>query len=442
MKITVIGTGYVGLVSGACLAELGHEVCCTDCNLAKISLLLKGELPFYEPRLKALIKKNYSVRLNFSVKTIQAIQWADIVICAVGTPSSQRGEVDLGGVFAVGELFGKSIKKYTLFINKSTVPVGTGEKLRSLISDELQKRRDISKKDGFHFEVVSNPEFLSEGSAVKDFLEPARIVVGCESDRALKMVKKLYQTLIKRKFTFLVTDLRSAELIKYAANAFLATKISFINEIANFCEKKGANIHSIARGIGLDPRIGLDFLQAGIGYGGSCLPKDVRALLASGKKENYHFRLLKAVDEVNKNQPTLIITKLETLYPRLKNKKIAIWGLSFKPNTDDVREAPSLKIITKLLEKGAKIKAFDPIAMPSAKRQFNITRNLKYAANKYAAIEGADALVLLTEWPEFKKADLKKIKKKLKKAVVIDARNVYNRQKVEQAGLKYYGVGA
>ena len=427
MKIIIIGTGYVGLVSGACLAEIGHEVICVDLDCAKIENLKKGIIPFYEPGLDKLVKNNVkNKKLFFETDLAEALPQGEVIFITVGTPALKNGEADLSYVKKVAEDIGKNLKKYAVVVVKSTVPPQTCRKIKNLISKYY---------DG-QFDIVSNPEFLREGSAVEDFMKTDRIIIGAESEKAKKIMKKIYQPLNTLIF---ITKLESSEMIKYASNAFLATKISFINEIANVCEKIGANVDEISKGMGLDPRIGKEFLRAGIGYGGSCFPKDVRALRHSAGVNGYNFCLLKSVIEVNNNQRKLIVRKTEKILGGLKNKIIGVWGLAFKANTDDIRESASLEIIKIFLRKGAKIKVYDPIAMVNAKKE--LAEKVIFCEDFYEVTNKSDLLFIATEWDEFKKADLLRVKKLLKEPKIIDGRNMFNLSEMKEAGFDYWSVG-
>ncbi len=428
MNICIVGSGYVGLTTGACFAELGNKVICVDNNKQKIDLLEKGQIPFYEPGLLSLVKKNSKKkRLFFSTQIDTAVKKSEIVFIAVGTPPKTNGEADLSFVENVAKEIARSIKKYTVVVEKSTVPVETGEMVVRTI-ESIGVKREL-------FDVVSNPEFLREGSAIKDFLYPDRIVVGTDSQKARKVMKKLY-TKIKAPLIF--TDIRSAEIIKHAANSFLATKISFINALSRVCELSSANVDEVALGIGLDKRIGKSFLNAGIGYGGSCFPKDVSAFIKITGKKGYDFKLLKEVENINNNQIDFFNEKIKSALLNIKGKSIAVLGLSFKPNTDDMREAPSIKIIDYLLSEGANIKAFDPKAMENAKKLFP---QIEYTKTSLDATKGADAAVFLTEWDEFKKIDLNKLKKSLKSQIILDGRNIFHAQKMRELGFNYHSVG-
>lgn len=434
MKLAFIGTGYVGLVTGTCMAELGHTVICADIDEKKIAKLKKGIMPIYELGLEELVEKNVKEeRLSFTASIGQAIREADVVFSAVGTPEDkQTGKADLRHVFSVAETFGKNLNGYKVLVNKSTVPVGTADKTRDIVSH-------ASKGTG-EFDVVSNPEFLREGAAIKDFLNPDRVVIGVSSDRAKALMEKIYRPIARTGRPVVMTDVRSAELIKYAANAFLATKITFINEIANFCEKSGANVKEVARGMGLDSRIGSRFLYAGIGYGGSCFPKDVQALMQTGKEYGSAFRIIEAADKVNDMQKLRPIAFLKQHFKTLKGKTIAIWGLSFKPRTDDVRESPALYIIAALLKAGAKVRAFDPVAIESFKMMFPDKR-VRYAENAYDAVEKADALLIMTEWDEFRTAEYPELAARMKERVIVDGRNIFERREAEAEGFTYFGIG-
>lgn len=422
MKITIFGTGYVGLVTGTCFAELGNEILCIDKDSSKIEKLKKGISTIYELGLVELLKRNIKEnRLKFSTNAKEGINFGDIIFSAVGTPPDKNHKADLTFVKQIAKTFGKYINDYKILVNKSTVPVGTADICEKIIKEELKKRRENIK-----FDLVSNPEFLREGTAIKDTMNPDRIIIGTKSKKAEKIMRNLYNPIVRTGKPLIITDIKSSEVIKYAANSFLATKISFINEIANFCEKAGGNIQEIAKGIGLDDRIGPRFLHAGIGYGGGCLPKDIKALIKSGEEHGYEFKIIKAVEEVNERQTDLIIKKIKKQIPNLKGKTIAIWGLAFKPKTDDIREAPALKIITKLLKEGAKIRAFDPVAMPNTKKIFP---KIYYAKNSHDAVKGADCLIVATEWDEFRSTAIEKIKKMMTSGTIIDGRNIYKTNK-------------
>ena len=441
MRITIFGTGYVGLVQGACMADLGHDVLCIDIDKEKIKKLNKGKVPFYEPGLSDLIKRNTKQgRLKFSLDAAEGIEFAQTIFIAVGTPQAPNGQADLSAVFTVAKVIGKNMKEYKVIVNKSTVPPLTAQKVREVVQKNL--------KEGIKFSVVSNPEFLREGSAVKDFLIPDRIVIGIEkgdtstslstNEKAKKIMLKMYDALARADKPIMFTDTTTSETIKYAANAMLASKISFVNELSHYAEKTGANIKEIARGIGLDNRIGPRFLQAGCGYGGACFPKDIQALIYEMKENNIDCEIMEAIESVNSRQKQSIIQKVNQLLPDLKDKTIGIWGLSFKPNTDDIREAPSKIIIKDLLEQGAKIKAFDPEAMKNAKKEI---KNIKYCKTPHDVTEDIDLLILVTEWNVFKEIDMKKVKEAMKAANLIDCRNVYNPQEIKDLGFNYISIG-
>lgn len=434
MKLAFIGTGYVGLVTGTCMAELGHTVVCADVDKKKIAKLKKGVMPIYELGLEDLVEKNVKEgRLSFTTSIDAAMRKADVVFSAVGTPEDKKtGKADLRYVYAVAEMFGKNLNGYKILVNKSTVPVGTADKCRDVILH-------ASKNNG-DFDVVSNPEFLREGAAIKDFLNPDRVVVGVASERAKEVMEKIYRPIARAGRPVIVTDIRSAELIKYASNAFLATKITFINEIANFCEKVGANVKDVARGMGADSRIGSRFLYAGIGYGGSCFPKDVQALIETGKEYKHDFRIIQAADGVNDLQKLRPVEFLKKHFKNLKGKTIAVWGLSFKPRTDDVREAPAIYVIDALFKAGAKVRAFDPVAAENFKITFPDKR-VKYAKHAYDATKGAHALLVMTEWDEFRTAEYPELAARMRERVIIDGRNIFDRNEAEKEGFTYFGIG-
>lgn len=428
MKITVVGTGYVGLVSGVCFADLGNQVTCVDKDLRKIAMLKRGEVPIYEPGLKELIQKNTEQeRLHFTDNLSVSMQDAEIIIIAVGTPQAPSGEADLRYVEQAAKEIALAMNGYKIIMTKSTVPVGTNERIK----------QTISELSCHPFDVVSVPEFLREGTAVHDTMHPDRIVIGADNKRAAEIIVKLHEPLTDRIF---VTDIRSAEMIKYASNAFLATKISFINEIANICEKVGADVTLVAKGMGMDHRIGPAFLRAGIGYGGSCFPKDTKALIQIAGNVKYDFKLLRSVVEVNQMQRYFVIDKLIESLGTLHNKTIGIWGLAFKPNTDDIREAPSLDIVSALLRSGAKVKVYDPIAMPAFQQRFPDAA-ITYCGGPREAAEGCDALCLLTEWEEFRHQDLARIQHMMRTPILIDGRNVYSASDIEHTDFTYYSVG-
>lgn len=430
-----MGTGYVGLVTGTCLAELGNNVTCVDIDESKISKLKKGHIPIYEPGLTELTIRNFKEgRLKFTTDAKKAIQDGEVIFSAVGTPPDKDHKADLTAVKKVAETFGKSLNGYKIFVNKSTVPVGTSEMVHEIIVKE--------SKNKYKFDVVDNPEFLREGTAVKDFMNPDRIVVGIRKDahKAKEMMEKLYSPLVRAGRPLMFTDIHSAEIIKYASNSFLATKISFINEVANFCELVGADVKEVAKGMGLDDRIGSRFLHAGIGYGGSCFPKDVKAFIKTGEEKGYEFQILNAVENVNYAQKMKILQKLTKAIPNLQDKIIAIWGLAFKPKTDDMREAPSINIINGILDAGGKINAFDPVAVENAKKLFK-KDTVNFCETSYKAVKGADALLILTEWDEFRSADLRKVKELMRGNLICDGRNIYNPEEIKKMGFKYCSIG-
>lgn len=429
MDIAIVGTGYVGLVLGASLANLGNYVICVDINKKKIDTLKNGEIPIFEPGLQELVEINMrSNRLKFSTDINHAIKSSKIIFLAVGTPPNKFHEADLSAVKAVSETIANNINGYKIIVTKSTVPVGTAETIKKIIS---------SKYNG-EFDVASNPEFLREGKAIRDFNVPDRIVIGVESNKAKKVLYELYKPLERISSPIMITTLKSAELIKYASNAFLATKISFINEISRLCEVVGADVKEVSKGVGLDKRIGSKFLQAGLGYGGSCFPKDIKALIATGKEYHIDLKIIEATEKVNQKQRLSIIEKLENILGTLKNKKIAIWGLAFKPGTDDIREAVSIYIIKKLLGEEANISAYDPVSMKNCKK---IVSNIYYANDPYEATKDADALLLLTEWDQFRSPDFEKLKTLMKGHNLIDGRNIYDPEYVKSRGFKYVGIG-
>ena len=436
MKITLVGTGYVGLVSGTCLAETGINVECVDTDSRKIENLNRGIIPIYEPGLAPMIKRNVDAgRLNFSTNLKDSVKESQAVLIAVGTPPDEDGSADLKYVLAVAEDIGRYMTDYLLVITKSTVPIGTAEKVRNKIKEALAERGA-----NIEFDVASNPEFLKEGDAVNDCMKPDRIIVGADSDRAFRIIEKLYKPFVLNGHPVIYMDIPSAEMTKYAANAILATKISFINDIANLCEKVGADINMVRRGIGSDSRIGNKFIYAGLGYGGSCFPKDVKAIIKTASEYDYDLKVMKAVDEVNERQKESIYHKLLNHFDNnIKGRKIGIWGLSFKPNTDDMREAPSLTLIQRFLENGAEVTAYDPAAMEEARRRLG--DKITYSEDSYGALVDADALVLVTEWNEFRNPNWTVINKLMKTKVVFDGRNIYEREILEQSGFKYYGIG-
>lgn len=431
MKISVIGTGYVGLVVGTCFAETGNDVICVDIDEKKIKMLRKGDSPIYEPGLEELLKKNiHEKRLTFTTDIQDAIEKAEVIFLSLPTPPTENGSADLRHVIAVAEKIAKYINGYKVIVNKSTVPVGTADKVRAV----------IAKTAKHEFDVVSNPEFLKEGAAVNDFLKPDRIVVGSRSPRAIGVMQDLFGPFVRTGNPIIIMDERSSELTKYAANAFLATKISFMNEIANLCERVGADVDMVRKGIGTDPRIGLQFLFPGTGYGGSCFPKDVSALAKTSEEYDYDFKILNSVEWVNKQQRILFAKKITSYFKnKLKGKQVTVWGLSFKPNTDDMREAPSVSIIKELLKHDAVVHAHDPVANEEAKK--HLGTSIKYFDNNYDALKGADALVVVTEWNEFRRPDFEKMKSLMRGHVIFDGRNIYNPQILEEKGFEYFGIG-
>ncbi len=431
MKISVIGTGYVGLVTGTCLAETGNEVVCVDIDEQKIQKMRSGEVPIYEPHLDVLFDRNIKAnRLQFTTSLEEGLVHGDIIFLALPTPEDEDGSADLSYVLGVAEEIGKIISDYKVIVDKSTVPVGTAEKVYTA----------IVKNATCDFDVVSNPEFLREGLAVDDFLKPERIVIGSSSERAIELMKKLYKPYVRSGNPIIVMDEKSAELTKYAANSFLATKITFMNEIANYCEKVGADVDKVRIGMGTDSRIGKRFLFPGIGYGGSCFPKDVKALHKSGKEDHYDFKILESVIEVNQHQKVALIPKITNYFDNdVKGRTFAIWGLAFKPETDDIREAPALDIIDSLLDKGAKIKAFDPEAMENVERKYG--DKITFSESMYDALEGTDALIICTEWSIFRTPDFNKIRKCLINPVIFDGRNLYDLLDMKKEEISYFSIG-
>ena len=439
MNITVIGSGYVGLVSGTCFAEMGNRVTCVDIDSEKIDKLNQGIIPIFEPGLETMVLKNIKNKnLSFTTKLIDALQNSEIAFIAVGTPMGEDGSADLQYVLAVAKSIGKSMQKRLIVVDKSTVPIGTADKVRAIIQKEL----DIRQSD-LKFDIVSNPEFLKEGVAVSDFMKPDRVVIGTDSDYANEKMKQLYHPFCMSRDRFISMDIRSAEMTKYAANAMLATKISFMNEIANICEKVGADVNQVRLGIGSDQRIGYSFIYPGAGYGGSCFPKDVKALKKFAKENGYNAQLIGAVEEVNNAQKLVINQKVVNRFGEdLTGFTFGIWGLAFKPGTDDMREAPSIYIIKELVNRGAQIKAYDPKAVNEAKTHYlKGIKNIMYMTSKYDVLEGSDALILLTEWKEFRSPEFEVIKTKLKKPIIFDGRNQYYTHKLDQKGFEYYQIG-
>ena len=436
MKIAIVGTGYVGLVSGACFAEMGADVTCIDVDKCKIEKLRSGQIPIYEPGLEELVARNVADgRLHFSTELGECLDQVEIVFSAVGTPPDEDGSADLRYVLEVAREFGRKINRYTLLVTKSTVPVGTAQKVRQAVAEELAARGVQVE-----FDVASNPEFLKEGDAIDDFMKPDRVVVGVESERARQLMERLYKPFMMNNYRMIFTDVASAEMIKYAANSMLATRISFMNDIANLCEIVGADVNMVRKGIGADARIGSKFLYAGCGYGGSCFPKDVKALIRTAEQKGYRMRVLEAVEAVNERQKGILYEKFVREFDgEVEGRCVAMWGLSFKPETDDMREAPSLVLIERLLAAGCRVRVFDPIAMDEARRRLG--DRVEYCASKYDALEGADALMIVTEWKQFRLPNWARVAEAMKGGVVIDGRNIYERHEVEAAGLKYLRIG-
>lgn len=438
MKITIIGTGYVGLVTGACLAEMGNHVMCLDVDAAKIKILKDGGIPIHEPGLLDVVKRNRAAgRLQFTTDVVAAVDHGTLQFIGVGTPPDEDGSADLQYVVAAARNVGRHMTDYKVIVDKSTVPVGTGEKVRAAVAEELAKRGVA-----VDFSIVSNPEFLKEGAAVDDFMRPDRIVVGADDERAVLLMRSIYSPFMRNHDKLLVMDIKSAEFTKYAANSMLATRISFMNELALLAEKVGADIELVRKGIGSDPRIGTHFLYAGAGYGGSCFPKDVKALVKTAKDNGVTLQVLSAVEAANEKQKHVLVDKVVKRFGNdLSGRQFAIWGLSFKPNTDDMRDAPSRVVIAELAKRGATIKAYDPVAMTEAKRVLEGTKGLTFVENQTQALEGADALVIITEWKEFKSPDFDAIKALLKQPVVIDGRNLYEPAYMRTLGIEYTSIG-
>ena len=435
MNIIIVGTGYVGLVSGTCFAEMGVNVTCVDINEEKITCLQNGQIPIYEPGLEEMVLRNQKEgRLRFTTNLASCLDDVEVVFSAVGTPPDEDGSADLHYVLDVARMVGQNMRKYLVLVTKSTVPVGTAKKVKAVIQEELAKRGvDIP------FDVASNPEFLKEGAAIKDFMSPDRVVVGVESEKAKEIMTRLYRPFLLNNFRVIFTDIPSAEMIKYAANSMLATRISFMNDIANLCELVGADVNMVRKGIGSDTRIGSKFLYPGCGYGGSCFPKDVKALIKTAEKNGYTMRVLQAVEEVNELQKSILFTKLQKYIPSLADKTIAIWGLAFKPETDDMREATSLVMIDLLTKAGAKVKVYDPVAMDECRRR--IGNKVLYAEDMYDAIMDADALLLLTEWKQFRLPSWKVLLRVMKSPLILDGRNIYDAQELEDLGFAYECIG-
>jgi UDPglucose 6-dehydrogenase len=431
MRISIIGTGYVGLVQGACFADTGNQVICMDIDEKKIATLKKGNIPIYEPGLEEMVRKNYQEgRLDFTTSLKQAVEKSEIIFLCLPTPPTENGGADLSHVLNVSEQIAEWVNGEKLIVSKSTVPVGTVDKIRHI----------VRKKSKYPVDVASNPEFLKEGSALQDSLKPDRVIIGSRSKKAIGILEELYEPFVRTGNPIIVMDERSAEMTKYAANAFLATKISFMNELANLCEEVGADIDWVRKGIGSDPRIGKQFLFPGVGYGGSCFPKDVKALICTAEEHGKELKILRAVNDVNEQQKRMLMRKFEKHYGgALRGKVAAVWGLSFKPQTDDIREAPSLVLINELLEAGVRVRVHDPIAMPPVRALFD--DKIDFFENNYEALKGADALFIVTEWNEFRQPDFDKMKRAMRNAVIFDGRNIYDPKEMRERGFVYYGVG-
>ena len=435
MKIAIVGTGYVGLVSGACFAEVGIDVTCVDIDKRKIDNLINGTIPIYEPGLDDLVSRNVKEgRLHFTTDLKECLDEVEVVFSAVGTPPDEDGSADLKYVLDVARTFGRNINKYTILVTKSTVPVGTSAKIKAEINRELAERGM-----SVPFEVASNPEFLKEGAAIKDFMSPDRVVIGIESDRARKVMERLYRPFLLNNFRVIFMDIASAEMTKYAANSMLATRISFMNDIANLCELVGADVNMVRKGIGTDARIGNKFLYAGCGYGGSCFPKDVKALIHTGKEHGYKMRIIEAVEEVNELQKSIVFRKLKDALGNLKGRRIGMWGLAFRPETDDMREAPALVVIEKLLEAGATVVAYDPVAVPEARRRLG--DRIEYALDMYDTAVDADAIALMTEWKQFRVPSWNVLHKVMRGNIIVDGRNIYDPAELAEEGFEYHCIG-
>ena len=437
MNVAIVGTGYVGLVSGACFSEVGADVTCIDIDYAKIEGLRRGEIPIYEPGLDELVRRNVAAgRLHFATSLAEVIDEVEMVFCAVGTPADEDGSADLRYVLDVARDFGRCINGYTLLVTKSTVPVGTSDLVRAEVNAQLELRG----RSDIPFELASNPEFLKEGAAIKDFMSPDRVVIGIESERGRKLMERLYRPFLLNNFRVMFMDLPSAEMTKYAANAMLATRISVINEIANLCERVGADVNCVRTAIGADARIGGKFLYPGCGYGGSCFPKDVRALMRTGEQHGVEMKVIRAVEEVNERQKTIVFEKLKAIFGgELAGRRIAVWGLAFKPETDDMRCAPSLEVIARLRQAGAEVVVYDPVAMDECRRRLG--DEVVYAADMYAATVDADALALLTEWKQFRLPSWAAVARTLRGTDIVDGRNIYQQSDVEPYGLKLHSIG-
>ncbi len=435
MNIAIVGTGYVGLVSGACFAEVGANVTCIDIDSEKIEALRRGVIPIYEPGLEELVKRNVSAgRLHFSTSLPEVIDSVEAVFCAVGTPPDDDGSADLRAVRSVARTFGQHIKRFSILVTKSTVPVGTSAIIRRIVEEELERRGE-----SVDFELASNPEFLKEGAAIKDFMSPDRVVIGVEGERSRRVMEKLYRPFLLNNFRVMFMDIPSAEMTKYAANAMLATRISFINDIANLCELTGADVNMVRKAIGADSRIGGKFLYHGCGYGGSCFPKDVRALMRTGLEHGYRMRVIEAVEEVNDAQKQVVVDKLRAALGGFSGKRVAIWGLSFKPETDDMRLAPSLSVIQALLDGGATVRVFDPVAMDECRRRLG--DKVEYASDMYDAANDADAVALLTEWKQFRLPSWGVVRKAMRGNVIVDGRNIYDPAELSAEGFTYMSIG-
>lgn len=432
LKICMVGTGYVGLVSGACLADFGSNVMCVDIDAKRLEQIKSGIMPIYEPGLRELVERNYSSgRLQFTTDLGSAVKESSVVFSAVGTPMRKDGSCDLTAVFQVAKDIAEHIDEYKVIVQKSTVPVGTSEKVGDIIEEHMSSKVE--------FDLVSNPEFLREGSAIEDFMRPNRVVIGVETERSREIMREIYRPLYLLETPVVFTTIRTAELIKYASNAFLATKISFINEMADLCEKLGANIDEVAKAMGLDRRIGSKFLHAGVGYGGSCLPKDVSAIMHTAGDAGVPLRVITAAHDVNESRVPIVTAKIQSEIPDIDGKEIAVLGIAFKPNTDDIREAPSLKLIDWLIEKGARVRVYDPAAMDKAKKKYN--KRITFCDNAYRAVEDADALVIMTEWNEFRLLDLDKVKDLMKELILFDCRNIYKPGRMKDMGFRYHSFG-
>lgn len=436
MNIAIVGTGYVGLVSGVCFAEMGADVTCVDIDKDKIAALKRGEVPIYEPGLEEMLRRNVEAgRLHFATSLAECIDSQQVVFSAVGTPPAEDGGADLGQVWAVARDFGRAVSRYTLLVTKSTVPVGTAEKIEAIVREELALRGEQVE-----FDVASNPEFLKEGAAIKDFMTPDRVVVGTTSQRARRLMSRLYKPFMLMGERIIFTDVRSAEMIKYAANSMLATRISFMNEIANLCERVGADVNMVRKGIGSDSRIGKKFLYPGCGFGGSCFPKDLRALIRTAEESGCRMSILEAVQQVNERQKGILFEKFMRHFDgKVEGRTVALWGLAFKPETDDVREAPSMVIIERLLKAGCRVKVYDPVAMASSREVLG--ERVEYGCDKYDAAQGADALMIVTEWKEFRMPSYSVLRSIMREPTIFDGRNIYDSEEAAEQGFTYYKIG-